>query len=129
MQFDPLADALSKIDTYDRAGKKEVFIRPTSNLIQDVLATLQKAGYIGEFERVEDAQGGQFRVQLLGRINKCAVIKPRQPTKVTEIDEFEKRFLPAVNFGILVLTTPLGVMTQREAIENHVGGRLLAYVY
>ncbi len=129
MQFDPLADALSKINTYDRAGKKEVYIRPTSNLIQNVLATLQKSGYVGEFERVEDAQGGQFKVQLLGRINKCAVIKPRLPAKVSEIDQFEKQYLPAVNFGILVMSTPLGVMTQREAITNHVGGRLLAYVY
>ncbi len=129
MLLDPLANALNKINTFDRLGRKVVHLRPISNLLENVLATLQKSGYVGEFERIEDAQGGQFKVQLLGRINKCAVIKPRRPAKVSEFDRFEKQYLPAVNFGILVLSTPNGVMTQRDAVDQHVGGRLLAYVY
>lgn len=129
MLLDPLADALDKINRYDQLGRKEVIVKTTSNLIQNVLATLQRVGYIGEFERIEDAQGGTFKVQLLGRINKIGVIKPRYPVKVTDFDQFEKKYLPAVNFGALILSTPEGVITQRDAIEHHVGGRLLAYVY
>jgi len=129
MQMDPLVDALTKIRAYEERRRKEVIIRPTSNLIQDVLATLQKSQYIGEVERIEDGRGGKFRVQLLGRINKCAGIRPRFSVKYAEIFDYEKKYLPAVNFGILVLTTPEGVMSQVEAHEKGIGGRLLAYVY
>ena len=129
MLLDPLANALNKIDHYDAKGKKEVIISPTSNLIQNVLASLQKIGYIGEFEVIDNHQGGNYKVQLLGRINKIGVIKPRYSVKLSEVDRWEKHFLPAVNFGRLILSTPEGIITQKEAIESHVGGRLLAFVY
>lgn len=128
-QMDPLGDALIKIRHYEQIGKKEVVIKPTSNLLLNVLSTLQKHHYIGEFERIDDGRGGKFLVQLLGRINKTAAIRPRFPVKVGQIVQMEKKYLPAVDFGILVLSTPNGVMSQNEAMENHVGGRLLAYVY
>ncbi len=129
MQMDVLNDALVKIYHYEQAGRKEVLLHPTSNLLQNVLATLQKNHYIGEVERIEDGRGGKFLVQLLGRINKTAVIKPRFPIKVSQVLDFEKKYLPAADFGILVLSTPKGVMSQHEAIKLHTGGRLLAYVY
>ncbi len=129
MLLDPLANALNMLKTYDSKGKKEVVVRPTSNLIQNVLATLMKEGYIGEFERIDNAQGGEFRIQLLGRINKIGVVKPRFSVKLHEIDQWEKQYLPAINFGHLIMSTPEGVITQKDAIEKHVGGRLLAYVF
>ncbi|MGD0511047.1 MAG: 30S ribosomal protein S8, partial [Candidatus Micrarchaeaceae archaeon] len=39
------------------------------------------------------------------------------------------RYIPSKDFGILILTTPKGIMTNKEARENKIGGRLLAYVY
>lgn len=129
MQLDILNDALSKIRSYEARGKKEVILKPTSNLVQNVLSTLQKANYIGEVERLDDGRGGKFKVQLLGRINKCAVIRPRFPMKKDDMIKFEKQYLPAVNFGILILTTPNGVMSQIEAHDKGIGGRLLAYCY
>ncbi|MHA2251944.1 MAG: 30S ribosomal protein S8 [Candidatus Kariarchaeaceae archaeon] len=129
MLTDPLADALAKIRAYEDRGRKEVILQPTSNVVENVLATLQKAHYLGEVERIEDGRGGKFRVQLLGRINKCAVIRPRYPVKSKNMVKFEKQYLPAVGFGILVLTTPEGVMSQTEAHDKGIGGRLLAYVY
>ncbi|MCH8907058.1 MAG: 30S ribosomal protein S8 [Candidatus Heimdallarchaeota archaeon] len=129
MLMDPLADALSKIRGYEDRGRKEVILTPSSNLIENVLATLQKASYLGEVERIEDGRGGKFKVQLLGRINKCAVVRPRYPIKQHEFAKWEKHYLPAANFGILVLTTPEGVMSQIEAHTKGIGGRILAYVY
>ncbi len=129
MQMDILADALEKIRSYESRGKKEVIIKPVSSLIFNTLQVLQKANYIGEVEKIEDGRGNLFKVQLLGRINDCKVIKPRFPVKIHEFIKFEKHYLPAAGFGILVLSTPRGVMSQIDAIENHVGGRLLAYVY
>lgn len=129
MQMDILNDALEKIRSYEARGKKEVIVHPTSSLIFNVLSALQKSQYIGEVERIEDGRGGKFRIQLLGRINKTGVIKPRFPIKVNEIINAEKHYLPAYGFGILVLSTPQGVMSQEEALEKHTGGRLLAYVF
>ena len=129
MLLDPLANALSAIQNAEQRRKKEVVVRPTSNLIASVLRTMQQSGYIGQFEFIDDGRGGVFKIQLLGRINRCNVIKPRFPVKRTEIEKWEKHFLPAKDFGILILTTPHGVLTHHEAYRQHTGGRLVAYVY
>ena len=104
-------------------------IYPASKLIANVLRVMQRHGYIGEFEFIDDGRSGKFRVQLLGRINNCGVIKPRFPVKVAELEEWEKKYLPSRDIGILIISTSKGVMTSREAREQRVGGVLLAYVY
>lgn len=126
---DPLANALSTIYTNEERRKRECVIWPASKLIGRVLRVMQKNGYIGEFEYIDDGRAGKFKVQLLGRINKCGVIKPRFAVKLSKIEEWEKRYLPAEDLGILILTTPKGVVSNKEAKELGVGGRLLAYVY
>ena len=94
-----------------------------------VLRVMQKNGYLGEFEYIDDGRSGKFRVQLLGRINGCAVVKPRYSVKSARIEDWEKRFLPSKEVGLLVMSTPGEVISQRDAKERKVGGRLLAYVY
>lgn len=126
---DPLANALSTIYNNEERRKRECVIWPASKLIGRVLRVMQKNGYIGEFEYIDDGRSGKFKVQLLGRINKCGVIKPRFAVKLSKIEEWEKRYLPAEDIGILILTTPKGVVSNKEAKELGVGGRLLAYVY
>ena len=120
---------MTSIDNSEVVGKSEVVITPASSLIERVLHVMQSKGYIGEFERIDDGKAGRFRIQLMGRTNKCGVIKPRYPVKRDGFERFEKRFLPAYNYGILIVTTPAGVMTHAEAKTRGIGGRLLAYVY
>lgn len=55
--------------------------------------------------------------------------KARYSVKVSDFVKFEARFLPAQDFGVLILTTTEGVMTHTDAKEKGVGGKLLAYVY
>ncbi|MCD6503489.1 MAG: 30S ribosomal protein S8 [Euryarchaeota archaeon] len=129
MQNDPLADALSKIKNSERAGKMTVEIKPASKLIARVLEIMQEEGYVESVEYVDDARGGKFIVKLKGKINDCGAIKPRFSVRIREMDKWERRYLPARDFGILILTTPQGIMTHREAKKRHTGGRLLAYVY
>lgn len=129
MLLDPLADALSNIMNTERVGKREVVIDIASKLVGNVLHVMQKYGYIGEFEHIDDGRAGKFRVQLLGRINNCNVIKPRFPVKFKEIDDAERKYLPGQGIGILILTTSQGIMSHYEAKERKIGGRLLAYVY
>ena len=109
--------------------KDSCVISPASKLIGEVLSTMQKENYIGNFEYIDDNRAGQFKVELEGNINKCGVIKPRHAVKKDEFEKFEKRYLPAKNFGILIVTTPEGIMTHYEAKERGIGGRLLAYMY
>ena len=129
MLLDPLADAMSVIKNAESVGKPECIIHPASKLIGRALKVMADRGYIGEFEFVDDGKSGMFRVKLLGRINRCGVIKPRFATKFTELEKWEKRFLPARNFGVLILSTSKGVMAHSDARSQSLGGQLLAYVY
>lgn len=129
MLNDPLANALSRIKNAERVGKAEVQVKPASNLVGRVLKVMQESGYIGQFEFVDDGRSGTFKVKLIGNINDCGVIKPRYSIKNAEFDKWESRYLPAQDFGALILTTTTGVVAQGVAKTEGVGGRLLAYVY
>jgi len=85
--------------------------------------------YVGSFEETADDKGGSLRISLLGNINKCGVIKPRFAVKNKEYEKWEKRYLPAKGFGILIISTPPGIMTHHQAKEKKLGGRLVAYCY
>lgn len=127
--LDPLANALSTLSNNERRRKRECLVWPASKLMGQVLRVMQKNGYIGEFEYIDDGRSGKYRVQLLGRINSCAVVKPRYSVKSERIEEWEKRYLPSRDVGLLIMSAPGEVLSQREARERKVGGRLLAYVY
>jgi small subunit ribosomal protein S8 len=132
VMMDTLANALAAIQNASMRSKSEVLIMPASKLILNVLKVLQREGYIGEFEYIDDGRWGKIKVQLLGRINKIGVIKPRFSVTYRELSEFPdwlRKYLPAYNIGILIVSTSKGVMSHREAVEKHVGGVLLAYVY
>jgi small subunit ribosomal protein S8 len=129
MQFDPLNDALAKLYNAEQAGKFDVQLSPASKLLGSVLQIMQTSGYVGEIQRNDDGRGGSFNVQLRGAINQCGVVKPRYSVRRQEFDKWEGRFLPAQDFGLLILTTNSGIMHHKDAKENRIGGKLLAYVY
>ncbi len=129
MMNDPLSDALSVMKNAERAGKNECVVKPASKLIGRVLKVIQENGYIKEFEYSEDGRAGSFRVHLNGNINDCGVIKPRFAVRREEMERYESRFLPAQDFGVLILTTTRGVISNDKAKDLRTGGRLLAYVY
>lgn len=129
MQHDLLSDALSTIKNARRAGKQEAVISPTSNLIKSVLQVMQQHGYIGVFEEIDDGKGGRYKVEVNNRLNDCNAIKPQFHVGKDDYTAYEKRYLPARQFGELIVTTPNGVMDHKQAREEGVGGSLLAYVY
>lgn len=129
MLLDPLANALSMIKNAENVGKVGCTITPASKLIGSVLNVMKNRGYIKEFEFVEDGKAGKFNVELCGSINNCGVVKPRFPVGKANFEKWEKRFLPARDFGILILTTSSGIMPHYEAREKGIGGELLAFVY
>lgn len=126
---DVLANVLTSIRNNETAAKPEVFAKPASNLVTETLKIMQKNGYVGEFEIIEDGRGGIYRIKLVHQINDCGVIKPRFPVKKEEYEKWERRFLPGRQIGLLIVSTSKGIMTQKEAQEKGLGGVLLAYVY
>jgi len=129
MLNDSLANALSNILNKENARTKECLIKPSSKIIKEVLKIMKDNYYIGEFKEIEDSKGNILSVQLLNKINKCGVVKPRFSVKKDGYEKFEKRFLLAKDFGILIVSTPLGIMTNNEAKKKRIGGKLLAYCY
>jgi small subunit ribosomal protein S8 len=127
--MDTLANGLTSIMNNEMRNKRDCVINSASKLLGRVLRVLQLSGFIGEFEFIDDGRTGKFKVQLLGRVNKCGAIKPRFPVSVSDFENWEKTFLPARDLGILVVSTSLGVMSHIEAKNRKIGGRLLAYVY
>lgn len=126
---DPLAAALSKMLNAEKVGKREVFVKPASKMIKLVLGILNDNNYVGAAEEILDEKGGVLKVNLLGNINKCGVVKPRFSTKHNNFEKWEKRYLPAKDFGLLVVSTPKGLMTHYQAKEKKIGGKLIAYCY
>ncbi|MBS3163430.1 30S ribosomal protein S8 [Candidatus Woesearchaeota archaeon] len=126
---DTLGNALSNILNAERRGKQVCVIKPSSKMIKEILKIMHENDYIGSFNVVTDSRGGYIEVNLLGKINKCNVIKPRFSVKHTNFEKFEKRFLPAKGFGIIIISTSKGVMIHTQAEDKKLGGKLLAYCY
>jgi len=127
--MDTLSNGLTTIMNNEMRNKRDCVISPASKLLGRVLRVLQLSGYIGEFEFIEDGRAGKFKVQLLGRVNKCGAIKPRYSVSADGFEDWEKTYLPAREMGILVVSTPFGVISHKEAKGKNVGGRLLAFVF
>ncbi len=126
---DTLSNGLTTLMNNEFRNKSSCVISPASKLLGQVLRVLQLSGYVGEFEFIEDGRSGKFRVQLLGRINKCGAIKPRYSVKTDAFENWEKTYLPAREMGTLVVSTSSGVISHKEAKQKTVGGKLLAFVY
>ncbi len=128
MTFDWVSGLFTTIQNNEMVRNRECIYK-ASKLIGEILKVLQRHGYIGAFEYIEDGRGGKFRIQLLGRVNRSAPIRPRFNVKKDEFERWEKLYLPGRNIGILIVTTPRGVMSHIEAKEQGIGGKLLGYVY
>ena len=129
MLNDPLATMLSNILNAEKVGRQNCGVKPSSKILKKVLEIFNKNNYVGSYEEVQDNKGGILKINLLGNINNCGVIKPRFSVKNNEYEKFEKRFLPAEDFGVLIVSTSKGIMTHYEAKEKKLGGKLICFVY
>lgn len=128
-KMDHLANALSNIMNAETIGRKNCIVGISSKTIKEVLKILKDNKYLGDFKVIDDGKGGKIIVNLIGKINKVGVIKPRFSVKIKDYEKFEKRFLPAHDFGLLVVSTPKGIMTHYDAKEKKLGGKLIGFIY
>ena len=129
MLNDPLANVMSLILNNELIGKSECTLKPVSKIVKQVLTVMKENSFIADFKEVEDSRGNYIDLTLNGSINKCGVIKPRYSVKIADFEKFERRYLPAKDVGILLVSTPRGIMTHYDAKSKKTGGKLLAYCY
>lgn len=127
---DPIADMLTRIRNANSVGRRLVIV-PRSKICKGIAQVLKDEGYIEEFDVIEDSSQGQIRIKLRYQLNGDKVIhtldresKPgcRAYSKVAE--------LPRVlnGMGIAIVSTSKGVMSDRKAREENVGGELICTV-
>ena len=100
---DPLANALSHIKNCENTAKTKAINKNSSTLIKEILTLLKENGYIEKFTEVKTTRGNILEVSLIGKINNCGAIKPRFSVTLGDYEKFEKRYLPAKGFGIILV--------------------------
>jgi len=123
-----LSDTLTAITNAERRGKRQVLVRPSSKVTIKFLQVMQKHGYIGEFEIVDDL-AGKIVVNLLGRLNKAGAISPRFDVKLEKMEKWVNNLLPSRQFGFIILTTSDGILDHEEARRRNIGGKVLGFFY
>ena len=128
---DPVADMLTRIRNANTAKHESVDV-PASNLKKAIAQILLAEGYIKSFEVVEDGTQGIIRIQLKYLAGKEKVISGLRRVSKPGLRVYAGADeLPRVlkGLGIAIISTSKGVMTDKKARANHVGGEVLAFVW
>ena len=131
---DPIADMLTRIRNAARTRKAEVFV-PFSKMKLAILKIMKKHGFISGFEEVEKSPENKFgglQVSLKYDENKQAAISGlKRISKPGRRIYAAKDKLPVVlnNFGISIISTSAGLMTNKEAKKKGLGGEIICEIY
>ena len=128
---DPVADMLTRIRNANTAKHESVDV-PASNLKKAIAQILLDEGYIKSYEIVEDGTQGIIRIQLKYLAGKEKVISGLRRVSKPGLRVYAGADeLPRVlkGLGIAIISTSKGVMTDKAARANHVGGEVLAFVW
>ena len=128
---DPVADMLTRIRNANTAKHESVDV-PASNLKKAIAKILLDEGYIKSYEVVEDGTQGVIRIQLKYLAGKEKVIGGLRRVSKPGLRVYAGADeLPRVlkGLGIAIISTSKGVMTDKAARANHVGGEVLAFVW
>lgn len=129
---DPIADFLTRVRNAIKAGHK-VVETPSSGLMKEITRILYEKGYILSYKFIDDGVQGKIKIALKYHPkSKLPAIKSIQRVsrpglrRYAGVDE-----LPRVlnGLGIAILSTSKGLMTEKEAVKENVGGEVLCYVY
>jgi small subunit ribosomal protein S8 len=132
MVTDPIADFLTRIRNAQMAGHRIVDI-PASNLKKKMTEILYDKGYILKYKFEEDSKQGVIKIALkydvsskipairgLERISRPGLRQYAKPAEIRRVQN---------GLGIAILSTSKGVMTDKEARANNVGGEVLCHIY
>jgi small subunit ribosomal protein S8 len=127
---DPIADMLTRIRNANRVGRRLVLV-PKSKICTGIAQVLKDEGYIEEFQLIQDTAQGLLRIKLKYALAGERVIHELQRQSKPGRRVYRKvQDLPKVlnGLGIAVVSTSKGVMSDRMARQQNVGGELLCTV-
>jgi small subunit ribosomal protein S8 len=128
---DPIADMLTRIRNANQMKHKSVDV-PASKLKMEILNVMKQEGYITNFERIDDGVQGTLRIKLKYLENEERVVRGLKKISKPGLRVYAKTDdLPKVlnGLGIAIISTSRGIMTDREARMNKIGGEVIAYVW
>ena len=128
---DPVADMLTRIRNANSAKHETVDV-PASNLKKAIAQILLDEGYIKNFQLIDDGTQGVIRITLKYGPGKEKVISGLRRVSKPGLRVYAGADeLPRVlkGLGIAIISTSKGVMTDKAARANHVGGEVLAFVW
>jgi len=128
--IDPVADMLTRVRNACQAGHRRVDM-PVSKLKVEIARLLRDNHYVQDFKVLDDGRHGLLRLYLKYH-NDAPVIRELQRVSAPGLRRYVKaREIPRVKngLGMAILSTPQGLMTDREARTARIGGELLAVVW
>lgn len=131
MMTDPIADMLTRIRNGNNARHKSVDI-PASNIKKEISRILLREGYIKNYEVIDDDKQGIIRIDFkYGEDNEKVISGLKRISKPGLRVYVESRDLPKVlgGLGIAIISTSKGILTDKEARANNVGGEVICYVW
>lgn len=131
MMTDPIADMLTRVRNASNAKHESVDV-PSSNIKKEMTKILLDEGYIKSFDVIDDGKQGLIRIQLkYGQGNEKVISGIRRISKPGLKVYCKAQEVPKVlgGLGIAILSTSKGILTDRKAREEGVGGEVLCYVW
>lgn len=128
---DPIADMLTRIRNGNNARHKSVDI-PASNIKKEISNILLKEGYIKNVEVIDDDKQGVIRIDLkYGENNEKVISGIKRISKPGLRVYVGSQDVPKVlgGLGIAIISTSKGMLTDKEARQNNVGGEVICYVW
>lgn len=128
---DPVSDYLSRIRNAHQASHRHVDV-PASNLKRAMTQILVDKGYVKRYINVDDGKQGLIRIYLKYQKDGAPVIRSMKRVSSPGLRRYVGADdLPRVRngLGVAIISTSRGVMTDKEARANKIGGEVLAYVY
>jgi len=132
MYSDPIADYLTRIRNAMTA-KKRVVVIPASNMKKEITKILMEKGYILNYKVLDDSPQGSIKIALKYHpVTKIPAIKKLQRASRPGLRQYSgSDELPRVlnGLGVSIVSTSKGIMTDKEARVQKVGGEVVCYVY
>ena len=128
---DPIADMLTRIRNANSAKHETVDV-PVSNMKKAIAQILLEEGYIKSYEIIDDGKQGMIQITLKYGANKEKVISGLQRVSKPGLRVYAGRDeLPRVlkGLGIAIVSTSKGIMTDKKARAERIGGEVLAFVW
>ncbi|MBR2742930.1 MAG: 30S ribosomal protein S8 [Clostridia bacterium] len=128
---DPIADMLTRIRNASKAKHDSVDI-PASNIKKAIAQILLDEGYIKNFQIINDDKQGVIRITLKygpGKVNSLTGLKRISKPGLRVYASCDE--LPRVlkGLGVAIISTSKGIMTDKEARKQNVGGEVLAFIW